>query len=326
MHSRNFVNRRTFSLGLAAGLIPFASKAQEMNWPSRAISLVVPFPPGGQTDMVGRILADQLTKKFGQQIIVDNRSGVNGSLGSDLVAKAAPDGYTLIVTGAGSHAINQLVNANVKYDSRKDFTHIAMLTRTGAVLVASPTFKGTLKELIAQAKGGKIFNFALTGVGSSGHLCMEMLKQTAGIDFNAVPYRGDAPAITDMLGSQVDLLFVSASSVAQYIQAGKLRALGVTSASRVGLLQDVPTMAEQGLGAVTLDSWTGLAGPRGLSAETVRHLNEVCQTMLASPEVLGRLRQIALAPMPGSSADATKYVASYIDQAAKVVKAGNIKV
>ncbi|MCU7370060.1 tripartite tricarboxylate transporter substrate-binding protein [Paucibacter sp. O1-1] len=199
--------RRDVLVWLASAAATMPAWAQGA-WPSKAITLVVPFPAGGQTDTVGRIIGAELARHLGQPVIIENRPGVNGSLGSEQVARAPADGYTLIVTGTGSHAINQLVNPNVKYDTRKDFTHIAMLARTGNALVCGPSFKGaSVHDAIAQSKARpNSINFALTGIGASGHLSMELLKQSAGIEVNSVPYRGDAPAITDLIGGQVDLL------------------------------------------------------------------------------------------------------------------------
>ncbi|MEN3363648.1 MAG: hypothetical protein V7606_922 [Burkholderiales bacterium] len=309
---------------LAAPLTVFAQQA----WPSKAITLVVPFPPGGQTDVVGRLMADKLSKALGQPVIVENRPGVNGSLGSDLVARAAPDGHTLVVTGPGTHAINQLVNRNVKYDTRKDFTHVAMLTRAPSVLLASPAFKGdAVQDVIAQSKARpKSLNFALTGVGSSGHMSMEMLKQAAGIDFNAVPYKGDAPAIADMLGSQVDLLFVPSAAAAPQVKSGKLRALAVTGKTRSALLPTVPTMVESGLSGVVIESWTGLAGPANLPASVSERLNATANEILAMPDVMERLTAGGMAPMPGSIKDASTFINDEVAKWSRVVKAGNVSI
>jgi len=306
---------------------PLTALAQE-RYPTRPITLVIPFPAGGQTDVVGRVIGEQLSKRLGQPVIVENRPGVNGSLASEQVARKAPDGYTLVATGPGTHAINQLVNANVKYDARKDFSHVAMLTRTSNVLLASPAYKAnSVADVIAQSKAQpKSVNFALTGIGASGHMSMELLKQAAGIDFNAIPYKGDTPAITDLIGGQVNLLFVNATAAVPYVQGGKLRALAVTGTSRNPLLPNVPTMAEAGLPAVVVESYVGLAGPAGLPAAIVERLNHECQAILAMPEVRERLSAMGIAAMPGSAQDATRFIASEVDKWGKVVKAGNIRI
>ncbi|MET0941250.1 MAG: tripartite tricarboxylate transporter substrate binding protein [Mesorhizobium sp.] len=306
--------------------VPLASFAQPA-WPSKPITLVVPFPPGGQTDAVGRIIAEKLSKELGQPVIVDNRPGVNGSLGSDFVARATPDGHTLVITGPGTHAINQLVNRNVKYDTRKDFTHIAMLTRNPNVLLASPAFKGnSVQDVIAQAKARpNSLNFALTGVGSSGHMSMELFKQVAGIDFNAVPYKGDAPAITDLMGGQVDLLIVNSATAVPQVKGGKVRAFAVTGKTRSPSLPDVPTMAEVGLPGVVIESWTGLAGPANLPASVSERLNRAANTILAMPDVKARLAAGAMGTTPGSSKDAVTFINEEVEKWSHVVKAGNIK-
>jgi tripartite-type tricarboxylate transporter receptor subunit TctC len=323
------ITRRKYLALCVAGLLlatPFTGLAQQA-YPSKPITLVVPFPPGGQTDIVGRLMADKLSKVLGQPVIVDNRPGVNGSLGSDIVARATPDGYTLIITGPGTHAINQLVNRIVKYDTRKDFTHIAMITRAPSVLLASSSFKGdTVQDVIAQSKARpKSLNFALTGIGSSGHMSMEMLKQAAGIEVNAVPYKGDAPAIADMLGGQVDLLFVPSSAAAPQVKGGKLRALAVTGRTRSPLLPEVPTLVESGLSGVVIESWTGLAGPANLPAAVTERLNKAANEILAMPDVKERLAVGGMATMPGSVKDAATFINDEVAKWSEVTKAGNIK-
>lgn len=314
-------------LGSAATALAPAAWAQAP-YPSKAITVIVPFPAGGQTDLIGRIVSDQLSKRLGQPVVVENRPGVNGSLGSDQVARATADGYTLVVTGPGTHAINQLVNANVKYDARKDFTHIGMITRAGNVLLASPAFKGkSVADVVAMSKANpRSLNFALTGIGSSGHMSMELLKQSAGIDFNAVPYKGDAPAITDLIGGQVDLLFVNATTAGTYVKAGRLRGLAVTSPGRNALLPDLPTMAEAGSSGVVIESWTGLAGPAGLPAPIVERLHRELQSILDLPEVRERFAATGNAAMPGTPADAAGFVAGEVGKWGRVVQAGNIRI
>ena len=324
----HFTRRVLLAAVLAScGTAPLHALAQE-RYPSRPITVVVPFPAGGQTDVVGRVIGDHLSKRLGQPVVIENRPGVNGSLASEQVARKAPDGYTLVVTGPGTHAINQLVNGNVKYDARKDFTHVAMLTRTSNVLLASLAYKGSsVADVIAQSKAQpKSVNFALTGIGASGHMSMELLKQAAGIDFNAIPYKGDTPAITDLIGGQVNLLFVNATAAVPYVQGGKLRALAVTGTSRNPLLPNVPTMAEAGVPAVVVESYVGLAGPAGLPAAIVDRLNQECQAILAMPEVRERFAAMGIATMPGSPQDATRFIAGEVDKWTKVVKAGNIRI
>lgn len=324
------LTRRQWTGMALAILAPGMGRAQTAaaGYPAKTITLVVPFPAGGHTDAIARMVAEQLGQRLRQPVVVDNRPGVNGSLGTDTVARAAPDGYTLVMSGVGAHAINPAVNPNVKYDARRDFSHIALLTRSPNVLLASPAFKGRhLTEVVAMAKAApRAINFALTGIGSSGHLAMELLKQAAGVDFNAVPYKGDAPATVDLLGGQVDLLFVNSVVALPHIQAGKLRALAVTGASRNPMLPEVPTMAETlGPNAVA-ESWTGVAGPVGLPAATVELLNRELNAVLALPAIREKLAASGTIVMPSTVAQTDAFVRAEVEKWGAVVKAGNMRI
>jgi tripartite-type tricarboxylate transporter receptor subunit TctC len=305
----------------------WTSMAWAQSWPSRPITIVVPFPAGGQTDVVARAVAEPMSRELGQPILVENKPGVNGSLASDQVSRAAPDGYTLVATGPGTHGINQLVNPNVRYDARRDFTHIGLVARTSNVLLASSAFKGSsVKDLVAMAKAHpKEITFALTGIGASGHMSMELLKQTAGIDFTAVPYKGDTPAVTDMLGGQVQLLFVNSSSAVPHVKSGKLRALAVTGKTRIAMLPDVPTMAEAGLPGVVAESYVGLSGPLKMPQDVVQKLNKALNNAIQTPDVKARLAGLGMTPSPGTPEDNADYIHGEVDKWSKVVKAGNIR-
>ena len=316
---------------LAAALAPasmLAPAQAQAAWPIRPITLVIPFPPGGQTDVVGRLVGERLSQRLGQPVVVENRPGVNGSLASDAVARARADGYTLVIGGPGTHAINQLVNPNVKYDARRDFTHIAMLGRVPMLLLASPRLKvASVADVVAlaQASPGTV-NVALTGIGSSSHVTTELLRQAAGVSFNNVPYKGDVPAMTDVMGGQADLLFVPATSAVGFAQAGKLRALAVAGDRRLAALPDVPTMAEAGQPQVVNYSWTSLAGPPGMPADVVERLNQACQSLLAEPEVVARLAAMSNEPTPGTPAQAASFIAAEVARWSEVVRKGNIQV
>ncbi len=325
-------NRRSAMARLLAAALAPASMLTPAHaqaaWPVRPITLVIPFPPGGQTDVVGRLVGERLSQRLGQPVVVENRPGVNGSLASEAVARARADGYTLVIGGPGTHAINQLVNSNVKYDARRDFTHIAMLGRVPMLLLASPRLKvASVADVVAlaQASPGTV-NVALTGIGSSSHVTTELLRQAAGVSFNNVPYKGDVPAMTDVMGGQADLLFVPATSAVGFAQAGKLRALAVAGERRLAALPDVPTMAEAGQPQVVNYSWTSLAGPPGMPADVVERLNQACQSLLAEPEVVARLTAMSNEPTPGTPAQAARFITAEVARWSEVVRKGNIQV
>ncbi|WP_454724907.1 MULTISPECIES: Bug family tripartite tricarboxylate transporter substrate binding protein [Cupriavidus] len=326
-HGSHAAKRRTVLLCLLTGLLAPLGSAFADSYPSRPVSVVVPFPPGGQTDVVGRLIANQLGKVFGQSFVVENRPGVNGSLGSDMVARAAPDGYTLVIGGPGTHAINQLVNANVRYDARKDFTHIAMLSRAPMLLVAAPQLKAnTVAELVALAKAHpNSLNVALTGIGSSSHVTTELFKQTVGISLNSVPYKGDVPAMTDLIGGQLDLLFVPATAAVTFVQGGKLKALAVAGSQRLEALPNTPTMPEAGQPRIVNYSWTSLEGPAGMPPEIVQRLNKACQEILKQPDVVAQLAKINSVSTPGTPEQAASFISAEVARWVPVVKSANIR-
>lgn len=322
------MNRSQF-LRLFAGAVlactPWWSHGQ--TWPTKPVTLVIPFPAGGHTDSIGRLLADHLGKRLGQSVVVENRPGVNGSLGTESVIRAAPDGYTLVMAGIGTLAINPKVNPNVKYDPLRDLVSIALVARSPNVLLASPSFKAeSVKDIVAMSKARpKSVNFALTGIGSSGHLAMELLKQAAGIDFNAIPYKGDAPATTDLLGGQVDLLFVNSVVAIPHVRSGKLRALAVTGPARLPLLPDVPTLVESGLAGTVAESWTSLAGPAGLPPSIIERLNREITAIIALPDVLEKFEATGTAAMPATPAEGAAFVRAEVEKWARVIHAANMR-
>ncbi|ANN67677.1 Bug family tripartite tricarboxylate transporter substrate binding protein [Bordetella bronchialis] len=276
-------------LGLAGAPV----HAQEGAWPSHPIRLVVPFPPGGSTDAVGRLVAAELGKALNQTVIVENKGGANGNIGSDVVAKAAPDGYTLLLSGVGSNAINYALYASMPYRD-SDFTHISLLATGPNVLVANPDFPAkTFKEFIdlAKANPGK-YTHASSGNGSSGHLAMEMLKRAAGIDLVHVPYKGGAAAITDTIAGRVSVLFLNQDNVLPQVKAGKLRALAVASESRNPAYPDTPTIAESGYPGFAAESWFGLSAPAKTPPAVVQRLSEATRTALADPALRQKLESV----------------------------------
>ena len=272
--------RRLFLYGVTiagSGLtgVPLAlAQNAAADYPSHPVTIVAPFPPGGSTDTMARLLAQELTKSLGQQFIVDNKPGANGNIGTASVARAEPDGYTLLLSGVGSNAINYTLYPKLGYDP-KDLVHTSLLATGPNVLIANPDFEAkTFKEFIELAKSKpNEFNYASSGIGSSGHLAMEMLKQQAGIDLTHVPYKGGAPAMTDVIGGQVPVMFLNQDVVRPNVEAGKLTALAVTSSERNPSYPDTPTIAEAGFPGFSAVSWFGLSAPAKTPQSIIDKLN-----------------------------------------------------
>jgi tripartite-type tricarboxylate transporter receptor subunit TctC len=311
------------ALGVAA-----PASAQGGGYPGKPIRIVVPFPPGGTTDILARAVGQQLAQAWGQQVIVDNRPGAGGNIGSELVAKSAPDGYTLLMGTVGTHAINPSLYAKMPYDHVKDFTPVILVAGVPNVLVVHPSVPAnTVAELIAYGKAnpGKL-NFASSGSGTSIHLAGELFKVQTGLQMTHVPYKGSAPAIQDLLGGQVQLMFDNLPSALPQIKAGKLRALGVTSATRAAALPDVPTIAESGLPGFEASSWFGLLAPAGTPADVVARLDAEVAKWLASPEAKEKLLAQGAIAGGGTPEDFAKHIAAETAKWAKVVKESGAKV
>lgn len=279
--------RHALVLSMAACIaLPSAAMAQA-KFPNRPITLVVPTPPGGSTDFSARLIAEPLSRALGQPVVVDNRAGASGNIGNALVARAKPDGYTLLVSYSGYQVGNPHLFKKSGWDPIKDFAPVAMLTRAPQVVAASMNVPAnSLGELIAYAKAnpGKV-NYASSGNGSIQHIAGELFKQLTGTFITHIPYRGSGPAVTDLLGGQVELHITTPASVVNHIKAGKLKALAVTSAERLPALPLVPTATEAGLKGFTLDSWFALYAPAGTPPEVVQQLNAELAKVLAQPDV-----------------------------------------
>jgi tripartite-type tricarboxylate transporter receptor subunit TctC len=311
------------ALGVAA-----PASAQGGGYPGKPIRIVVPFPPGGTTDILARAVGQQLAQAWGQQVIVDNRPGAGGNIGSELVAKSAPDGYTLLMGTVGTHAINPSLYAKMPYDHVKDFTPVILVAGVPNVLVVHPSVPAnTVAELIAYGKAnpGKL-NFASSGSGTSIHLAGELFKVQTGLQMTHVPYKGSAPAIQDLLGGQVQLMFDNLPSALPQIKAGKLRALGVTSATRAAALPDVPTIAESGLPGFEASSWFGLLAPAGTPRDVVARIDTEVARWLASPEAKEKLLAQGAIAGGGTSDDFARHIAAETAKWAKVVKESGAKV
>lgn len=275
-----------------------AARAQDA-FPSRPIRLVVPFPPGGSTDVIGRVIAAELQTRLKQSVVVDNRPGASGTVGSAGVVRAPADGYTLLFSNVASQGVMPALSPqNVTFDPVGDFTHIGMIGVYWATLIVHPSFPArTLAEFIAEAKKrpGEI-NFASSGIGSSPHLFMEILKLDAGIDIVHVPYRGSGPALSALLANEVPAMADSLPSSTPHIRAGAVRALGVSSGQRVAAFPDLPTFAEQGFPRMAVDNWYGISAPPGLPAPIRETIATALNDALRDPAVGERLRGLGLEP------------------------------
>ena len=315
-----------FAFGALLALVATAASAQ--TYPTKPIRLVVPFPPGGATDILARDVAQKLTEAWGQQVIVDNRPGAGGNIGSELVAKAAPDGYTLEMGTVGTHAINASLYAKMPYDHVKDFAPVILVAGVPNVLVVNPALPAnSVAELIAYAKAnpGKL-NFASSGNGTSIHLSGELFKFMAGVQMTHVPYKGSAPALQDLIGGQVQLMFDNLPPSLPQIKAGKLRALAVTSLARAPALPDVPTMAEAGLPGYEASSWFGVLAPAGTPPAIVAKLNAEIARWLATPEAKEKLSKQGANAAGGTPEDFAKHIAAETAKWAKVVKDSGAKI
>ena len=284
------MDRRSFMQGTAIALAVGAANAQP-GWPQKPLRLIVPFPPGGGTDMTSRLIAEKLTSGSGWTVVIDNRAGAAGNIGLDAVAKSAPDGYTIGMGQASNLAINPSLYAKMPYDPLKDFVPIVEISAQPVVLVVrqdSPLH--TLADFIQAAKARPgAYAIAQAGSGTVGHLAGELLTRRAGIQALQVPYKGAGPAMTDLLGGQVGLYFGNSVSVMAQLLAGKVRALCVTSAQRLPALPAVPTVAEQGYPGFEASTWLGLVGPAGMPPEVVTRINAEVVKLLARKDVQDKL-------------------------------------
>ena len=312
----------TFAAALAAH--PLARAQQSSQKPTR---IIVPFPAGGTMDFVVRLLASDLSKRMSQVVIVENKPGAGTVIGVDFVAKSPPDGHSLVAIG-NSFTVNHTLVPNLPYRSLEDLKPVTLLTRTPNVLVGRPTLAPrTLQELIAAARVAPApLTYASVGNGSIQHLAGEMLKSSARIDLTHVPYKGQAPALTDLLGGQVDLMFGNLPELLPQVQSGKLRAYGVSTLARAPLAPDMPTIAEQGIDRFETVAWFGLLAPAGMSDAAVARLSEQVKASLESPEVSKSLVDRGLEPIPCSPAVFAEFLRSEVAKYAAVIKQANVKI
>ena len=321
---------RTALASLAAGLPTLPALAQG-NWPTgKAITYLVPFPAGGTTDVLARLIGQKLGPALGTSVIIDNKGGAGGSVGSEIASRAAPDGYTMLGGNISSHAINVSLYPKIGYDPQKSFAPVTLIGTNPVVLVvnqASP-YK-TLKDVLeaSKAKAGGLSS-ASAGTGTSQHLTLELLAYKSGVKFTHVPYKGSGPAIQDVIGGQVDMMFDTTVVAGPHIQSGKLRAIAVSSAKRLPSMPDVPTVAESGLPALKdfeVLSWQAIFVPAGTPAPIVDRLHTEIGKILAQPEMQEKLKGFGMQPADMTTAQVAAFQKAEVEKWAQVIKAANIK-
>ena len=328
------LNRREAAIALAGtALLPTAATAQA--WPSKPIRLVVPFAAGGTTDILARVLAPELQRALGQPVVVDNKPGAGGNTAAAEVAKSAPDGHTLLMATVGTHAINAALYPKLPFDHVKDFAPITLVAGVPNVLVLNAAFAqkhgiNNVADFIRAAKANPgRFNMASSGNGTSIHLSGELFKSLAGVFMVHLPYRGSGPALIDLIGGNIDLMFDNLPSALPHIKAGKLKALAVTSAKRSDALPDLPTIDEAGgatLKGYEASSWFGLVAPAGTPTDVVARLQQESAKALASAALKERLQAQGAIPGGISSADFARFIGAETSKWARVVKVANAKV
>ena len=312
-------------LCVIAALLPALALAQA--YPAKPVRIIVPFPPGGPSDLFGRGLAQGMSSELGQPVLIENVSGVGGVLGVDRVAKSAPDGYTLALNSASTVSIAPFSLSKMPYDVKKDFALITVVVRVPEVLVVHPSLPvNSLSELISHAKAnpGKV-NFGSAGGGSITHLAGELLKAEAKIDIVHVPYKGAAPAVSDLLGGQVQMGIFDVPVLLAHIRSGKLKALAVTSAKRAAILPDVPTTAEAGYANVTSDNWYGLLAPAATPSEVLKRLHAAAMSALRSPALIEQYGKVSGIASPGTPQEYAAFLASEQVKWSRIVSAIGFK-
>jgi len=305
-----------------AALAPSASPAQ--TWPTRPVRIVVPFPPGGTGDLLGRLAARELQTALGQPVVVENRPGAGGAIGSEAVARSDPDGYLLVLSNIASHAIGPAVNPKTPYDPLRDFTHVGLIAAVpSGVVVAAAGPYASLAALLDKARTAPgAVRFGSNGNGTSSHVKLVILNRTAGVDITHVPYKGSAPATADLIGGQIDGLIAAVPAVGRN---ERLRMLAVTSESRAARWPQVPTVRELGLAPLTATNWFGLSGPANLPGAVADRINVALVAGLNSPETAERLRDLGAEPNRLMRADYSAMIAAEVARWAEVVRAANIR-
>jgi len=318
--------KRAFALAVAATLAAAASEASAQAYPNRPVRILVPFPAGAGVDIVARMLGLPLTDLWGQATVVDNRPGAGGTIACELAAKAAPDGYTLLLGNISTFAMAPSLYKKVNYDPVQSFAPITLVNTSANVLVAHPSVPAaTTQALIAlaKAKPGQI-NYASAGSGTSPHLAAELFKSMAGVDLVHVPYKGSPQALTDLLGGQTQIMFASLVSALPHIRQARLRALGVTSLKRAAALPDLPAISEAGLRGYDVSVWMGIVAPAGTPPAIIAQLNRQIGALLQSPDIRERLAVQGLEAASNSPAEFRSYIASEVRKWAVVIKQAGV--
>jgi tripartite-type tricarboxylate transporter receptor subunit TctC len=318
--------RKFLHLATSAAALPVASRiARAQAYPTRPVRLIAPFAPGGSSDIIARLMGQWLSERLGQQFVIDNRPGGGGNIGTEAVVRASPDGYTLLLVGS-YNAVNATLYAKLNFDLIRDIAPVASVIRGAYVMVVNPSVPAkTVPEFIAYAKANPgNFTMASSGIGTPPHVIGELFKMMAGVNLVHVPYRGSGPALIDLLAGQVQVSFPSMTSSIEYVRAGKLRALAVTTATRSDALQDIPTVGEFVAG-YEASAWYGLGAPRNTPVEVIDKLNKEINAGLGDPKIKARLADLGNAPLALSPADFGKLIAEETEKWGKVVKFSGAK-
>jgi tripartite-type tricarboxylate transporter receptor subunit TctC len=325
-HSRRL--NGLIAAGSIAGALLAPSAAPAQTYPNHPVRLVVGFAPGGNTDLIARIVADKVQGVLGQRVIVDNRGGANGAIAADTVAKAAPDGYTLFFTTVGAVAINPAFRKDLPYDPVKDFAPVALIGRAAPVLAVDPALGlKTAPELVALAKQKpNTVSIGMTGVGAISHLALELFESTADAKFVHIPFRGSGPALADLLGGHVNGIMIDVSVMLEHIKAGKITPLGTTSAVRSDLVPDIPTLVEQGYAGAVAENWTALFAPAKTPPEIVAKLNAAFTATVNDPDMRRKFAENAISPSPTSPEELGQLLRSEIAKWDKVIREKGITI
>lgn len=318
------IQRRRLALA-ALPLLARPALAQGDAWPSRPIRLIVPFAPGGTTDVVGRLVAERLGARLGQPVVVENRAGAGATIGAQAVARAEPDGHALLVSSSTSHGVSPALYPNIPYDAMRDFTHIAMIARSPSMLVVNPAHPArTIVDFAAAARAAGEIRFAVAGIGTSSHLAGVRLAMALGVRNESVPYRGAGPALTDVMGGVVPAMLDSLPSSGPHVRSGALRALAVSGSERAAAFADVPTLKESGIDVVSY-AWFGISGPAGLPPPVVARLSREIRAVLTDPAMHQRLEDLGGAPPETTPESYTAFVREQLAAFAPLVRAAGLQ-